>query len=270
MSKNLISFAAPRRTDGWRVEPLSQLDPKTLSEWAELEKRALEPNPFLSPDFVIPAAKHLTPHINPQVLLIRESRGSTQRLSGIGVFVQNKWSRRLPAPHLAAYATPHDTFMSGLLIEEERAQACIEKFFEFVSQLPNIHGIDFEQRCRSSAQGKLLPRASEIILDLLRARFPEKLADGCADRVAEETLPEFGNRSRAFLRIQEGCDLRCSYCVIPSVRGDSVSVEPAVIERGFRALLATGYKEVVLTGVNTGDYGKDLDRAMGLAHPEDG
>ena len=102
------------------------------------------------------------------------------------------------------------------------------------------------------------PRAAEIILDLLRVRFPEKLADGCADRAAVETLPEFGDRSRAFLRVQEGCDLRCSYCVIPSVRGPSRSVDPATVERRFRALLAAGYKEVVLTGVNTGDYGKDL------------
>lgn len=107
--------------------------------------------------------------------------------------------------------------------------------------------------------------AAGIILERLRERFPDLLADGCADRLASETLPDFGSRTRAFLRVQEGCDLRCSYCIIPSVRGESRSVPPADVERRFRDLLAAGYKEVVLTGVNTGDYGKDLGRSIDLA-----
>ncbi len=69
---------------------------------------------------------------------------------------------------------------------------------------------------------------------------------------------DFGERSRAFLRIQEGCDLTCSYCIIPQVRGHSRSVEPAAVESAFLALIGHGYREVVLTGVNTGDYGRDL------------
>jgi len=109
------------------------------------------------------------------------------------------------------------------------------------------------------------PGAAAIVLARLRERFPADFADGCADRLADETLPDFGGRTRAYLRVQEGCDLRCSYCVIPSVRGDSVSVPPAQVERRFRALLDAGYKEIVLTGVNTGDYGKDLGRGVDLA-----
>jgi threonylcarbamoyladenosine tRNA methylthiotransferase MtaB len=103
------------------------------------------------------------------------------------------------------------------------------------------------------------PRASEIIMDHIRLRFPEEAADGCADRVMEETLPDFGHRSRAYLRVQEGCDLKCSYCIIPSVRGASRSTPPGLIVDRFRSLLDAGFKEIVLTGVNTGDYGKDLD-----------
>lgn len=109
------------------------------------------------------------------------------------------------------------------------------------------------------------PAAAGIILERLRERFPDLLADGCSDCLAEETLPDFGARTRAFLRVQEGCDLRCSYCIIPSVRGPSRSVPPADVERRFRDLLAAGYKEIVLTGVNTGDYGKDLARGIDLA-----
>jgi len=109
------------------------------------------------------------------------------------------------------------------------------------------------------------PGAAGMILEELRRRFPEELADGCAERVvAEETLPDFGDRTRAFLRVQEGCDLRCSYCVIPRVRGASRSLAPHDVLARFRRLLEAGFAEVVLTGVNTGDYGKDLEPRSGL------
>jgi len=103
------------------------------------------------------------------------------------------------------------------------------------------------------------PRASEIIMDHMRLRFPESAADGCADRVMEESLPDFGHRSRAYLRVQEGCDLKCSYCIIPRVRGASRSTPPGLLVDSFSSLLDAGFKEIVLTGVNTGDYGRDLD-----------
>ncbi|MGH9867819.1 MAG: tRNA (N(6)-L-threonylcarbamoyladenosine(37)-C(2))-methylthiotransferase MtaB [Candidatus Polarisedimenticolia bacterium] len=110
------------------------------------------------------------------------------------------------------------------------------------------------------------PRAARLILDMLRQRDPASLADGCAEREAEECLPDFGDRSRAFLRVQEGCDLVCSYCIIPSVRGASRSVEPGRVEERFRRILQAGYREVVLTGVNTGDYGRDLSPRLTLLH----
>ncbi len=67
------------------------------------------------------------------------------------------------------------------------------------------------------------------------------------------------DRTRAFLKIQDGCDLRCSYCVIPSVRGASRSLPPELVLRRIARLTDAGYREIVFTGVNTGDYGKDLD-----------
>ena len=109
------------------------------------------------------------------------------------------------------------------------------------------------------------PRAARIILDALRLRFPDELSDGCADRVVEEGLPDFGDRTRAYLRVQDGCDLRCSYCVIPRVRGESRSLPAEAVESRLRRLLDAGYREVVLTGVNTGEYGRDLDTATDLA-----
>ncbi len=71
--------------------------------------------------------------------------------------------------------------------------------------------------------------------------------------------PGHGDHTRAFLKIQDGCDLRCSYCVIPSVRGASRSLPAEEILSRLRRLAAGGIREIVFTGVNSGDWGRDLD-----------
>lgn len=88
---------------------------------------------------------------------------------------------------------------------------------------------------------------------------------GCDNVSALPQALHFGERSRAFLKIQEGCRLACSYCIIPEVRGPSRSVSPQQIEQALARLIVAGYREIVLTGVNTGDYGRDLDPGMNLA-----
>lgn len=77
-------------------------------------------------------------------------------------------------------------------------------------------------------------------------------------------VPYFGDRTRAFLKVQEGCNFPCTYCIIPTVRGLSCSVPPEQIVEDMRHLLDAGYREVVLTGINTGEYGRDLGLAGGL------
>jgi threonylcarbamoyladenosine tRNA methylthiotransferase MtaB len=67
------------------------------------------------------------------------------------------------------------------------------------------------------------------------------------------------SRTRAFLKIQDGCDYKCSYCTIPKARGFSRSIESSEIAESFETLVRSGYHEVVLTGVNIGDYGKGAD-----------
>ncbi len=67
-----------------------------------------------------------------------------------------------------------------------------------------------------------------------------------------------GPRTRATLKVQDGCDEACTYCIIPSVRGVSVSRDPNEILREAEQLAALGFKEIALTGVNTGSYGKDF------------
>jgi len=70
--------------------------------------------------------------------------------------------------------------------------------------------------------------------------------------------------TRAFLKIQDGCDYRCSYCSIPFSRGPSRSDHPQSIVARAQALVAHGFKELVLTGVHIGMYGKDLNKEENL------
>ena len=67
-----------------------------------------------------------------------------------------------------------------------------------------------------------------------------------------------GEHTRPILKVQDGCNNRCAYCVIPFVRGRSRSLPPAQVVEEIRRLAAKGYKEVVLSGINLGSYGRDL------------
>lgn len=71
-------------------------------------------------------------------------------------------------------------------------------------------------------------------------------------------LPDFPARTRAFLKVQDGCDSRCSYCIVPFARGGSRSLNPDDVIGQVRALDRSGYKEIVLCGVHLGGYGRDL------------
>lgn len=68
---------------------------------------------------------------------------------------------------------------------------------------------------------------------------------------------EADSRTRAFFKIQDGCDYKCSFCTIPLARGKSRSMNPQDVITEFRLLIDEGYKEIILTGVNVGDYGKN-------------
>ena len=72
-----------------------------------------------------------------------------------------------------------------------------------------------------------------------------------------------GEKTKAFIKIQEGCDFQCSYCIIPQVRGKARSHKEADLLSQVRDLIAEGYTEVVLTGTNIGSYGKDTGSSLG-------
>ena len=102
-----------------------------------------------------------------------------------------------------------------------------------------------------------------------KRRLPELLDDLLAGRIqvsdiaGERTLPavppaRLTGRSRAFLKIQDGCQHRCAFCIVPFARGQSRSLEPKVALDQARLLVEAGHPEIVLTGVDLGHYGGDL------------
>lgn len=77
-------------------------------------------------------------------------------------------------------------------------------------------------------------------------------------------ISSFPNHTRAFLKVQDGCDLNCSFCIIPAVRGANRSRPLADAVDEARRLVAAGFREIVLTGVHLGSFGKDQDRCSDL------
>lgn len=75
---------------------------------------------------------------------------------------------------------------------------------------------------------------------------------------ASHMVASFDGKARAFVQVQNGCDHRCTFCIIPFGRGNSRSVPMGEIVAQVRSLVEAGYNEVVLTGVDISDYGKDL------------
>jgi len=75
-------------------------------------------------------------------------------------------------------------------------------------------------------------------------------------------VEEFVGKSRAFIKIQEGCDFACSYCIIPAVRGNARSHKEETILEQIRKLAANGFGEFILTGTNVGSYGQDHNTSM--------
>lgn len=76
----------------------------------------------------------------------------------------------------------------------------------------------------------------------------------CVEAAAREGVSALAERSRAFMKVQDGCDAHCTYCIIPSVRPTLMSRDPQAIIREAENLLARGFKELVLTGVRLGRY----------------
>lgn len=113
----------------------------------------------------------------------------------------------------------------------------------------------------SARTGRISPRVIQVtnkqkerLLDVVRAELP-------SHHVRDERLVEGApqNRARALLKVQDGCNQMCTFCIVPFVRGRARSKPPDEVLEEARALVAAGYREIVVTGVHVGWYGRDLE-----------
>ncbi len=88
---------------------------------------------------------------------------------------------------------------------------------------------------------------------------------GDLKHIDETIIEKMIGKSRAFVKIQEGCDFRCSYCIIPFVRGNSRSYDENKILEQITTLASNGFGEFILTGTNLGSFGKGIEGRDGLA-----
>jgi threonylcarbamoyladenosine tRNA methylthiotransferase MtaB len=91
-----------------------------------------------------------------------------------------------------------------------------------------------------------------------RSYRPEGAAPADLEQAANHLIDGLEGKSRGFLQVQHGCDHRCTFCIIPYARGPSRSVAMGLIADQARRLVAAGYREIVLTGVDLTAYGADL------------
>lgn len=106
----------------------------------------------------------------------------------------------------------------------------------------------------------------ELVAQFLENRGEQILTVGEVGKIAEfEELPHTPHRTRAFLKIEDGCNNFCTYCIIPFVRGRVRSRSLESIRAECLQLKNSGYKEIVLTGIHIGAYGKDFRDGTTLA-----
>jgi len=105
-------------------------------------------------------------------------------------------------------------------------------------------------------KAEILTYLRKIIADSSRVICVSDIA--CVKNLSAPPLPSSFNRTRAFLKIQDGCNAACSYCIVPRVRGSSRSIPLENALENITALARSGYREIVLTGIHMGAYGLDL------------
>ncbi|MCQ8278351.1 tRNA (N(6)-L-threonylcarbamoyladenosine(37)-C(2))-methylthiotransferase MtaB [Acetobacteraceae bacterium KSS8] len=115
-------------------------------------------------------------------------------------------------------------------------------------QLPGVvRVLGNEDKLRPESWSEAALSSGDAVSDIMAAR-----------ETAAHLVTEFAGRSRAFVQVQQGCDHRCTFCIIPFGRGPSRSVPIGAVVEQVRALVRSGYREVVLTGVDITSYGSDL------------
>ena len=112
---------------------------------------------------------------------------------------------------------------------------------------------------RAPDELRQLPGVTEVVTD--KRELPDLLGRAGVSDVPEG-ISSFGTRQRAYVKVQDGCLLRCSFCIIPHVRPQMTSRPLDEIDAEVQRLVASGHREIVLTGIHLGHYGVDRNRGL--------
>ena len=131
----------------------------------------------------------------------------------------------------------------------------------FSDKLAKIEGIDYI--CGNGRKLQVLKAIEDLFAQGHKNATP-KIEIAPLDEFEQMQISKF-DRTRAYIKIEDGCENRCTYCIIPEARGKVRSKAPADVLNEVRALIAGGCREVVLTGIETASYGRDFDTGYRLA-----
>jgi threonylcarbamoyladenosine tRNA methylthiotransferase MtaB len=141
-----------------------------------------------------------------------------------------------------------EKFLAGSFTRSVRAEPVEALPFPFAEP----EGRNGLRQAQAERQGRI-PEAEIRVSDIMAVR-----------ETAPHLISGFAERSRAFVEVQNGCDHRCTFCIIPYGRGNSRSVPAGLVVERIKALVSEGFGEVVLTGVDVTSYGPDLPGAPTL------
>jgi CelD/BcsL family acetyltransferase involved in cellulose biosynthesis len=146
-----------------RVASLAEMDDATISAWRRLEERALEPNAFLSPLFVLPAVRHLVPaDVARGLRFVLVERGGPEapRLDGVAVLGESPATAAFPLPHVQAFRSVH-SFLAGFLLDHDEAEPAARALFDRLHRAPWVrHGIAVDEYPVESLQAGIVLRAA--------------------------------------------------------------------------------------------------------------
>ncbi len=127
----------------------------------------------------------------------------------------------------------------------------------------DIDGVDFV--CGNSNKLRLVDAAIGLVASGEKNGKADIKVDNIMKAPLERMCITASERTRAYVKIEDGCDNRCAYCTVPLARGHVRSKAPAEVIAEVRGLVSNGYVEIVLTGIETASYGRDFDDGYTLA-----
>ena len=139
---------------------------------------------------------------------------------------------------------------------KRNSNACVVAMGCFIAANPEYSEDGLDIIIGNKDKSKIVELLDEYFSkkEILRKQYVGRLKE-----FEDMYITEFPGRTRAFVKIQDGCDNFCTYCIIPFVRGKCRSKEEDKVVEEVTSLVKNGYREIVLTGIHTGSYGVDLE-----------